>query len=324
MTKNLRFIGLGLVGVAALLLPLNASATCGTGISFGSYYAAIVGTNPDSTSPTLRSNFWLLTAGNPLLGSGNDNGAISDTTPIAGGGPWIQQYAGTTVVLGDWGNAAFDGCADAVQPRSNQRMAFSFSDVDGSGNMIWAAACVSRIESQPQQFDLFTVAGGNIPLVPALKAAITNTVRAGTEATITVGAPDFSAGLKTDGSVGCEASAVIPQYDVYRQQTARGIAPSTTNDAAGVWVLVCTANSGQPCTFTTTGSAANSDNYLAVTPRFNGGFNTGEAATSQPARLSVRSTNVQTGPTLAVTPKAKPIPNRPVGPKKVAPGTDGQ
>jgi hypothetical protein len=323
MTKNLRFLGIGLAGVAVLLLPLKADAACGS-IQFGSYYTQIAGTAQDATSPTLRSNFWMLGAGSPAIGAGNDNGNVSDT--FAGTAqPWIQQYGGHTVVLGDWGTQLYDGCAEAVTPVTAQRMVFSFSDVDGSGNMIWAAACVHREPSLAPQFDLGAIPGQTITLVPALKAAITNTVRAGTEATITVGAPNFAAGVFSDGSATCDAASVIPQYDVYRQQTARNVAPSTSNDAtAPTWVLVCTANSGQPCTFTTTGSATNSDNYLAVTPHFNSNFTTGEAATLQAARLSARSTNVQTGPTLAVTPKAKPIPNQPVGPKKVAPGSDAQ
>ena len=309
MSKNLRFLGIGLVGVAALLLPLKADATCG-GIGFGSYYVAIVGTNQTATSPTLRSNFWLMTGGNPTLGSGNDNGAIADSV-------WVSQYAGHTVVLGDWGTQLYDGCADAVQPAVAQRMGFSFSDVDGSGNMIWAAACVARVPGFAPDFDLGHVAGGLIQMVPAVKATITNTVRAGNEATITIGAPNFSAGLATDGSTGCDAAAVIPSFDVYRQQTARNVVPSTSNDATGPWVLVTNCLSGVPCTFTTTGSATNSDNYFALTPHFNSNFTTAEAATGQAARLSVSSNNVQTGPTLAVTPKAKPIPNHPVGPKKV-------
>jgi hypothetical protein len=316
MTKNLRFLGIGLVGVAALLLPLKADAACGS-IAFGSYYVAIVGTNQTVTSPTLRSNFWLMTAGAPALGAGNDNGAIADSV-------WVSQYAGHTVVLGDWGTQVYDGCADAVQPATAQRMGYSFSDVDGSGDMIWAVACVARVPGFAPDFDLAHIPGGEIPLVPALKAQVTNTVRTGTEATITVAPPNFAAGFKTDGSTGCDLASVIPSYSVFRQQTARGVAPSTTNDATGVWVSVCTAPLGSPCTFTTTGSATNSDNYLAVTPNFNSGFTTGDAAQAQPARLSVKSTNVQTGPILAVTPKAKPIPNRPVGPKQVAPGTDGQ
>lgn len=319
MSKNLRLFGIALAGVGALLLPLNADATCGAAASFGSYYVHIEGT---TGGPTLRANFWTMGAGNPVIGQGADTGAIthttvSPTTPA----PWIQQYGGGTVVLGDWSSLPYDGCCDAIQPNTAQRMGFSFSDVDASGNMIWAAACVARVPGFAPDFDLGHIPGGSIPLVPAVKAQVTNTVRAGTEATITVASPDFGAGFKSDGSVGCELAAVIPSYSVFRQQTARNVAPSTSNDAvAPTWVSVCTASLGQPCTFTTSGSATNSDNYLAVTPNFNSGFNTGEAAmgAAAPARLSVKSTNVQTGPTLAVTPKVKKINNGQIGPKKLA------
>jgi hypothetical protein len=305
MTKNFRFLAIGLVGVTALLLPLKADAACGS-ISFGSYYARILGTNQNATSPTLRSNFWIMTVGNPAVGQGNDNGNVTDEAA------WVSQYGTGTVVLGDWGTRVYDGCADAVQPLANQRMAFSFSDVDVAGNMVWAAACVKRIGSQPQQFDLGTV-GGNLTMVPALRAGVTNTVRAGNEATITVGAPNFTTGFYTDGSVGCEEASVIPQYDVYKQQTARGVAPSATNDAGTTWVKVCTASSGQPCTFTTTCGTTDCDNYLAVSPRFNGSFDTGEAATGAAARVGQNSIKVQAGPTLAVTPKPRTIPNPRIG-----------
>jgi len=136
---------------------------------------------------------------------------------------------------------------------------------------------------------------------------------------ITVGTPNFALGFYSDGSVGCDAATVIPQFDVYKQQTGRGVPANPTNDVGTAWVLATTCNtSGSPaCVVTTTCGTTNCDNYLAVVPHYNSNFSTGEAATGTPARVSAKSANVQAGPTLAVTPKSKIIRNDKVGGKQI-------
>jgi hypothetical protein len=312
MTKSKRLIGIALVGVAALLLPLTAEAACPTSLIFGGYYSQLTGTGAG-----LRANFWMMGAGNPALGAGNDNGAINKT------GVWVQNLSANPVAFyGDWNTQAYDGCADAVQPISDQRMAASFSDVNAAGDMTFAVLCAHRDPPSAVQFNFDRPGNGPITLAPAQKAIIANTVRTGTEAAITIQTPNFSAGFYTDGSVGCEQAAVIPQFDVFKQQTARGVPPAPTNDATvgGPWVLVGTCNtSGSPaCVVTTTCGAVNCDNFLAVVPHFNSNFSTGEASSTLPPRVSAKSGNVQAGPTLAVTPKPKKINNGQLGPKKVA------
>jgi hypothetical protein len=74
-------------------------------------------------------------------------------------------------------------------------------------------------------------------------------------------------------------------------------------------VLTATCNIGQPCTLPAITSPTNTDIYLAVSPHFNSNFTTGEAATGAPARVGPKSTRLQAGPILAVTPKRKTIPN---------------
>jgi hypothetical protein len=190
-------------------------------------------------------------------------------------------------------------------------MVMSFSDVDGAGRMTYAVACVHRDTQAGVQFDFTRPGDAPIALVPGPKPPITNAVRVGTDATITIGVPNFSAGFYSDGSAGCDVATLIPQFDVYKQETARGAPPAPTNDAGGVWVLVATcSSSGSPvCTVTTTCGLSNCDNYFAVAPHYNSNFTTGEAATSAPARVGRRTPIVQAGPILAVPPKPRAIPN---------------
>lgn len=311
MKRTTQVLGIALVAAVALLLPMQAQANCGSDVSFGSYYSFVTGT---VNGPSLRANFWALGSGNPALGAGNDNGAIVETDN------WLVPYGGGLAVLSGWAARTYDGCPDnAVPVFSDQRMVLSFSDVDGTGKMTYAVACAGRNPQAGTQFDFTRPGQAPLALVPATKAAITNTTRVGNEATITVGVPNFGPGFYTDGSSGCTLANVIPQFDVYKQQTARNVAPAATNDAGGVWVLAATCSStGVPaCVVTTACGTTNCDNYLAVVPHYNSNFNTGEAATNAPARVSASSTKIAAGPVLAVTPKPKTIPN----PRVQAPGT---
>lgn len=304
MNKNIRVIGLALVAVVALLVPMNASAICGSAISFGSYYSFVTNT---SGTPSLRSNFWLLNAGNTAAGAGIDNGTVAESDV------WLVQYPDTAhlAVLSTWAAQAYDGCPDSAAggPPTGHRMVLSFSDVNGAGNMTYAVACAHRDTQAGVQFDFTQPSNAPIALVQAPKGSITNTVRAGTDATVTVASPDFSAGFYGDGSVGCEAATVIPQYDVYKQQLARGGVAASSRDVTS-WTLVGTGNTGTPFVFNTGCGATNCDIVLAVTPHYNSGFGTGEAATGGAARVGQNSGTIQAGPTLAVTPKAKVITNR--------------
>jgi hypothetical protein len=321
MTKHARIVGIALLGVAALLIPMNASATCATDISFGSYYSFIQGT---SNGPGLRANFWALNGGNPTIGAGADNGSIQET------GVWLVTYpAGsqTFAVLSGWGQQQYDGCIDAVTTPPNQRMVMSFSDVDALGNPTFAVTCTSRDTAAGTQFDFTRPSSAPIALVPAVKPVITNTTRNAVtgDATITIGVPDFAAGFYTNGSAGCDAATVIPQFDVYKQQLPRGGAVQPGNDGGtgttwGAPIATCSTSGSPACTVTTTCGTTNCDNVFAVVPHFNSNFTTADAASASPIRVSTASTKVQAGPTLAVTPKPRTIPN----PKLSAPGQKDQ
>jgi hypothetical protein len=307
MKKITSFFGLALVGSVALLLPVNAHAICSSGIDFGTYYSVVTGT---TASPSLRSNFWAFDAtaptntasgANVLIGQGVDNGPLSENG--AGGGGWLRQIAAGLAVTGDWSGQGWDGCPDAASTVPNQRMAFSFSDVDGTGKPTYAVACVKRDPAGAPQFNLDSTGAATIALVAAPKAITTNWVRSGTnEAAITVASPNFSPGFYTDNSPGCTLATVIPQYDVYKQQIARNAVPDPTTDTTAAWVLVGTGNTGSPFSFTTNCGATNCDLYLATVPHFQGAFSWAEAATASPGRIGDKSVKLQAGPTLADTP----------------------
>lgn len=316
MRKHIRFLVVAVAAVAAIAMPFNASAICGSAIVFGQSAGLL--TTPSADTASVRSNFWVLDGsnpsaqiGNPTIGVGADNGNQPDNNTI---NPWVRPYQGSLYVVGDWaGNPGYDGCPDISVPTvANQRMLFAFSDVSGSA-AVFAVTCLHRTVTVTNQFDIdTTTGGGNLVLTALPKAAITNTVRAGNEATITVGSPDFSGNYHSDGSVGCALAQVIPQYDVYKQELARNATAPTARDAgaaAGTWLLVGTANVGSTFTFTTTCATTNCDVYLAVAPHLQGGFTTGEAATGQPARVGTNSNKVQAGPILADTPNFKIIKN---------------
>jgi hypothetical protein len=305
MKKSIRILGLALVGFAALVLPLNAHAACGYGLggSFGSYYSIVTGT---TVGPSLRSSFWMVGAGNPLIGAGSDNGSVSEA------GHWLF-YKGSFLSLFDaWGNNTdYDGCSDLQG--ATGRMAWAMSDINGAGQMVYAAGCAQRdgrvfwvefnFTQPPGCYD--GNCGTPLALVPAPKAVISGTTRAGTQAFVTVAPPNFAPGYYSDGTPGCALANVIPSYDVYKQELSRN-APAPANlDVTAGWVLAGTGNIGSPFTFTTT-CVTDCDVYISLAPRYDSGFTTDEPATGAPARVGP-STKIHAGPVLANPPRPRTL-----------------
>jgi hypothetical protein len=301
MKKITRFLGVSLVGVAGLLLAQNAQAVCGGSLSFGQYYSLLDGSTATSS---LRSSFWILNNGNPTLGPGMDNGAVADS------GNWLIPYGSSFAVQSNWNAQLYDGCPDPAVPPAAQAQIVAFSDVDGSGNMVYAVMCSGRDTQRGQEFlyDFPSGCGGGtcspITLQPAPKAMIAGTTRAAGQANITVASPNFAPGYYSDGSPNCAINGVIPQYDVYKQELARGAAAPTNADATGGWTFVGTGNTGSPFMFTTT-CVGDCDVYVATLPAYNSNFKTGEPATGAANRVGPPSTRVQSGPILANPPKPR-------------------
>jgi len=322
MKRNVRILGIALIGVAALLLPLQSEAACGSPVFFAAY-SEITGT---TNGPGLRSNFWMIgpaiNGGNPAVGPGSDNGPVTDAV-------WIGAYPGTGMsqtIFGSWDTVTplpYDGCPDPLGPGAP--MAYSLSDLDGTGNMVYAVGCTGRtLVGAFFEFD-FTVGGPGctvgcapIALVPAPKATITGTTRSAGNANITVGSPDFSLGFYGDGTPGCAMGNVITHYEIFKQEIPRDAAAPVNRDASAGWVSVGTQNIGTSFNFSTA-CGANCDVYVAVMPKYDpdgagavAAFDTGEASTSTVRRVGPSSTKVQAGPILANPPRP-----RIANPKKV-------
>src|SRR5215831_3924463 len=176
MRTNMRYVALGLLAAGALLVASNANAACPS-IIFGQT-AGLLQT-PSNSTASVRSNFWVLNGGNPAIGQGNDNGSTADGDSATA---WIRPYQGSLYVTGDWSQSTgYDGCPDPT-PIPQQRMVFSFSDVDAGGNTVFAVSCMQRQPLVTNQFEIETTTGGGpLVLTAAPKAAITNTVRTGNE-----------------------------------------------------------------------------------------------------------------------------------------------
>jgi len=87
---------------------------------------------------------------------------------------------------------------------------------------------------------------------------------------------------------------VIKQYDVWLKQVARNApAPTDRNQTTGAWTLGNTCTIGSSCVVTTGCGTVSCDAYVAVSPRYDSGFQTGEAPGK--ARVGPNSTRVPAG-----------------------------
>lgn len=317
-TNWIKGLSFAAVAAVAVMVSAPAHAICGSAIGFGQDAGSLNcgGTYCYITSPgvgtqaSVEATFWHFGTGNPNTGTGDDNGTYPDTSWLRG------PYPGGISMSGDWAaSPQINGCPDPVTPIPNQRMVAQFSDTNAAGTQAFMAiACVQRLPANRTQFD-FAKVNQNIALKAIPKTVISNTVRVGNEAQITVASPDYSTLVYTDGSSNCNAAALIPQFEVWLKQVARnGAAPadrnSTATDGGAPWVLAGTCTIGAPCTVTTTCGATNCDFFASVAPKYNSGFNTSDA-NGGGARLSPNSNRGQAGPTLATPPDFKVVPKKP-------------
>lgn len=305
MKKTIVTLALVVIGVVLVLSPTPASAFCGTSVVFGQGQPNCGGGYCYVVSPGLNNNnsiqatFWSLSAGNPAPALGDDNGTYPDNA-------WLVSFGGPNLSFnGDWSaSSLIDGCINNAGPTG--KMVVALSDVDAVGNAFFATVCVTRDPSVTVQFDQSKIVPtGDIVLKPLPAANITGSARVGTEAQVTVGSPNFASIYY--GDAGCSLAAVIPQYDVWIKTIARNApAPTDHNQDTGSWTLGATCNIGSPCTATSACGTVNCDGFVAVSPRYNSSFQTGEAIGK--ARLAANSVRFQAGPTLADPPKFSPIP----------------
>lgn len=301
---TIAFLALGVV-----LIPSAARASCGVPVTWGAYTPGHAGCGPSGycyvTSaggqgrPTIKGNYWIVANGNPTLGAGIDNG----TQPA---GDFLPDEGAPNLYLkGDWTTPGVDGCVEAV-PLTQNAMAVGLSDIDGSAaNGFFAAACVKRDSGAAIEYDFTTIVPqGPIELKQIPKATVVGSTRVGTTAVVSIGSPNFASIFYSDGSPLCTVANVIPRYDVWVQQTARGGAAPTNRDLPAAWTGPTTCNVGSPCQVTVgcTGGG-NCDAFFAISPRFDNAPNAGFAS----QRVSPNSTRTQAGDTLATPPKPKTI-----------------
>lgn len=315
MNKNwIKGLCLAAVAAVAALSSVPAQAGCPNSIILGIDFATpnCGGTYCYIQSPgagnqtTVEATFWAFGNGNPATGLGVDNGGFNDSGWLSG------PYPGGLGMSADWGGtsaALIDGCIETTGTVANQRQVVQFSDVNATGSASFLAiACVARVPADNFQFNLARV-NQNIVLKAIPKAAITSSVRVGNEAQITVGSPDFSGLVYTDGSTNCNVASLIPQYEVWLKSVARNAPAPTDRDAeSGGWTLGNTCAIGSSCTATSACGATNCDVYVSVSPKYNSGMPAGE--TNASPRISPNSTLVQAGPTLAEPPNFKIVPKK--------------
>lgn len=153
------------LGAAAALHPVGAS--CWNSVAFGQLspncgegYCYIVspGTN---TSASVLGAFWTFGAGNPVQGSGSDNGSWTDDSWLLPGGP------GRHYLVGDWAqSSAIDGCiSGAIAPgKTAEIMVAALSDQDSSGSVgYFAVATARRVQGAWPEIDFTFVSGGGTP-----------------------------------------------------------------------------------------------------------------------------------------------------------------
>jgi hypothetical protein len=272
-----------------------ARAFCTASVPFGQVGAnctpgyCYVHSPGQNTNTSIMGAFWSLTFGNPAVGLGDDNGAGSDSS-------WLLPSPPDHYLSGDWGDAPYDGCATNGPAPLTNKMVVALSDVDATGaTAYFAAVCTTRHPLSFPQFDQGSlVPQGNIVLKTIAAPVIAGTVPAGNEARITVSPPSFGSIYYSDGSAGCGIGSVIKQYDLWLKQLARNApAPIDRNQAAGGWTLANTCAAGSSCVVTTSCGTVACDAYLAVSPRYDSGFQTGDAPGN--ARVGPNSTRVQAG-----------------------------
>ena len=285
-----------ILATLAALASQRTSATCVSSIAFGQaslncggYYCYVRSPGLD-TSASILGTFWSLTFGDPSTGSGDDNGTLDDSS-------WLPSAGGTNRTLsGNWSSAGVDGCIANGPNALDNKMVVSLSDVDATGTVAYfAVVCNTRHPLNNPQFDQSDlVPHSHIDLKTIAAPSIASTTAVGNEAQVTVSSPSYASIFYSDATAGCLIGGVIKQYDVWIKQVARNApAPGDRNQGTGGWTLGNTCNIGSNCVVTTTCGTTPCDAYLAESPRYDSGFQTGDAPGK--ARVGPSSTRVQAG-----------------------------
>lgn len=320
---KMRGIIFSLAVLGAVLVPAQTAAVCIPDIAFGQDANAACTTGAPNycyvvspgvgTTASIQGNFWNVNSYNSAFNTGVDNGTFDDSG-------WLKKPFTYYYIASSWGSGTTDGCPAG---QTDETMVISFSDVSADNlTGYFAVACVNRGALSPLgfQFDFGGKLSSDIFLKAIPTPTITGTTKVGNEVQVTIGTPDFSGGIYTDGSTPCTTNAMVPTYDVLIRTVNRG-----AGDTAGrkvtdspSWTTVATnVSSGSGTSFTTTTCGTNNrDVYVALKPNFNGP-STEEVAVSGAAIVGPSSRVVQCGPTIATPGDFKLIDKKePVSPRR--------
>lgn len=277
MRKMTRFSMLALVLAAAAALAIPSShAACvnshpiigqpgGTAVTFGA--AGADGAPQDGVSP-IQAAYWRLTAGNPTVGTGADNGSWGNDA--ANGGPWFfdATAAGDYITAGlTDGDGTSDGCingADDAGGGADDKVLLAACAPDGKFVVLGATNADGSV------FDF-----GNGPYTPANspQLVITNSVKGGTGVTISFTTPTAAsfAGSYVDNTAGgIPIASVFTGVNVYHACVPRGngaparLVPNAAWVSHGSFALNTASSVAVDC-----GSGA-WDVFTGVEPKFDG------------------------------------------------------
>lgn len=295
-TRMLALVG-GLALVAAAMVP--AHAICPTARTMSSNFQYIytpgqcdggypcTGPSATSVSENLKGVYWVVGAGDPAFGPGNDSGSFAARQNNAYGYPlagFITNYPGYSAYInGTWAQSQdIDGCPDFVggpgtpglctamlltdSVNGSSYFMLQVSQSDGAGNFAFSGGNLSSVDRP----------GGGMGVPGGPVIASSTRLGGGTGVELTINPPALD-GISGDTS----CADVLQGFRVWAQ-----VLPRDSNDAATV-TLDCSGDS---------------DVYVATSAVFDSGFET--------AFVSANSGRVECGPNAAdvqpIRPRVRP------------------
>lgn len=271
--------------IAAALAPAPASASCAQARliagCFGSCaYITSPGQNTIGPTGSLRGSFWALGAGNPVVGTGVDNGAS-----VSGGNPnpqddWLKTYFGSLpYIAGSWGNGGVDECIDSgvVPPPRRTVILLDDSDAAAATSKAYFLVLCKEVTEPIANYDVYrlgTLGAASLPLteIPYPRLLATSRVPG-----VSVTAVVKNAGANIVGGVLADPSCtgLIRGYKLFTQVRANASGEPTSRLKSSGWTQEGTeipiAQDSPPLTVS---CGAATSVYLATGLVFESGFET--------------------------------------------------
>ncbi len=265
-----------LARVAILMVVLSASfvriaATCSTanliqGCAGPCQYITVNGSAP---SGAVTGNFWGLGGGNPVLGLGDDNGAVLARGNTDSDLDWVKSYEGSFYLAGSWGNSFVDNCIMNNTTPSPKRTVVLLADATAREG-VFAALCSEA--DLGGNFDYYHLGTATMAPIPA--PAVTRTsVLSGNSIEVELSSPplqEVAAGLYLDSS--CPSNAVVTGYKTFFVTLPIGDPPPSSRSPTSGWTLTGEPTSLGASTVFTAMCGVDCALYVATSLVFDGGF----------------------------------------------------